>query len=156
KVLDATGNGDFGNIERALQWVVKHRAEYGVVAVNLSFGDGGDYDSQRSLHGVGDELAELARDGVLLVGAAGNGYGPAVAPGLTYPAIDANVLPVGAVWDANLGGPWNWPDGVIDRTTGPDRIVSFSQRLSGVGELFAPGTQLVGAAPDGGTTEQSG
>src|SRR5262249_37646775 len=104
KVLDATGDGDFGNIERALQWVVKHRAEYGVVAVNLSFGDGGDYDSQRSLHGVGDELAELARDGVLLVGAAGNGYGPDVAPGLTYPAIDANVLPVGAVWDANLGG----------------------------------------------------
>jgi len=156
KVLDGSGDGDFGGIERALQWVVRHRQQYHVVAVNLSFSDGGDYDSARSLHGIGDELDELARAGVLLVGAAGNAYAPGASPGLGYPAIDANVLPVGAVWDADHGGPWSWPGGVRDDTTAPDRIVSFSQRLPGAGELFAPGTFMVGAAPDGGTVEQSG
>jgi hypothetical protein len=94
--------------------------------------------------------------GITVVAAAGNGYGPGASPGLTYPAIDPNVLAVGAVWDANQGGPWGWQGGVRDYTTGPDRIVSFSQRLPGSGELFAPGTLITGAAPGGGTTEMSG
>lgn len=156
KVLDAKGDGDFGGIERALRWVIEHHDEYDVTAVNLSFGDAGAYDSPRSLHGIGDELAELARLNVLLVASAGNGYGPDESFGLSYPAIDPNALPVGAVWDANHSGPWVWEGGARDNTTGPDRIVSFSQRLGGVGELFAPGTRLVGAAPGGGTTEQTG
>src|SRR5260370_30468655 len=105
---------------------------------------------------MGDELPTLAHGGVMLVASAGNGYGPKVSPGLSYPAIDPNVLAVGAVWDKNQGGPWNWGGGPRDNTTGPDRIVSFSQRLPGVGELFAPGTRLIGAALGRGTGEESG
>ena len=77
-------------------------------------------------------------------------------PGLSYPAIDPNVIAVGAVWDANDGGPWVWDNGARDNTTGPDRIVSFSQRLPGSGEVFAPGTLITGAAPDDGTSQLSG
>src|SRR5262249_27101188 len=156
KVLDNSGNGDFSGIERALRWVINHGAAYHVVAVNLSFGDGGDYDSPRSMNGIGDELAVLNRLGVTVVAAAGNNYGPDASPGLAYPAIDPNVLAVGAVWDSNQGGPWNWQGRAHDNTTRPDGMGSFPQRLAGSGELFAPGTQITGAAPGGDTVEQSG
>src|SRR5438309_9692999 len=44
KVLDATGSGSFGAVEDALQWVIDHRAQFNIVAINLSLGSG-DYTS---------------------------------------------------------------------------------------------------------------
>src|SRR5207247_1329214 len=80
------------------------------------------------------------------VSAAGNDHSPTNgAPGVTYPAADPNVLGVGAVWDGDQGGPWEWDGGAIDESTGPHRIVSFTQRAPGVGMLSAPRTPLTGA-----------
>jgi hypothetical protein len=133
-----------------------HAAQYHVASVNLSFSDGGNYDQLQSMDDLGGDLATLAQDNVVVVAAAGNEHSGTTDPfGLGYPAADPNVIPVGAVWDANHGGPFSWGSDT-DRTTGADRIVSFSQRLPGSGELFAPGTLLTGAAPGGGTVEQSG
>jgi hypothetical protein len=157
KVLDDQGNGQFGNIDRALQWVVAHAQQYHIACVNLSFGDGGNYTSPGSRYGIGPDLAALTAHGIVVVAAAGNNYqGNPALPGLAYPAIDPNVIPVGAVWDADHGPGWVWDNNTRDNTTGPDRIVSFSQRLPGSGEILAPGTMLTGAAPGGGTASLSG
>jgi subtilisin family serine protease len=157
KVLDRSGNGTFSDIDKALKWVLAHAAQYHIVDVNLSFGDGGNHDRHLSLYGLGNDLAALAQHNITVVAAAGNQYAPGSdAPGLAYPAADPNVIAVGAVWDKNHGGPWTWAGGAKDVTTGPDRIASFSQRAPGLGELFAPGMLLDGAAPGGGTAQSSG
>ncbi len=157
KVLDDQGNGEFGNIDQALRWVIANVNNYHIACVNMSFGDNGDYTTPQSLYGIGPDLATLEADNVVVVAAAGNGYSAENSqPGLSYPAIDPNVIAVGAVWDANHGGPWVWNAGARDNTTGSDQIVSFSQRLPGGGEVFAPGTLMTGAAPNDGTAQLSG
>ncbi len=40
KVLDSQMNGSWTNIDSALQWVISHKAQYNIVAVNLSLGSG--------------------------------------------------------------------------------------------------------------------
>jgi hypothetical protein len=157
KALDDT-SGDFNNIEASLRWVIDNADKYNIVSVNLSLGDGGNYDTPLSLYDIGDELSTLSQMGIVVVAAAGNSHGPQQPlSGLAYPAADPNVLAVGAVWDTDHGGAWQWANGAIDQTTGPDRITSFSQRAApGETEVFAPGTMLVAAAPGGGTATLSG
>ncbi|MFO0927525.1 MAG: S8 family serine peptidase [Gemmataceae bacterium] len=157
KVLDESGSGNFSTIQSALRWVVNNAAAYHIAAVNLSLSDGGFYRQSTALYGINDELAALAAANVPVIAAAGNDYSPtATGTGISYPGADPSVISVGAVWDANRGGGWEWDGGARDDATGPDRIVSFSQRTPGIGELFAPGTLLTGAAPGGGTSELSG
>jgi uncharacterized membrane protein len=157
KVLDAKGNGDFSNVDRALQWVADNAARYNIVAVNMSFGDGGDYTRPMSMYGLGDVLAELAQENVIAVSAAGNNfYSDHSVPGLAYPAADPNALAVGAVWGSNLGGPVSWSNGAVDYTTAADQIMSFSQRDAALGEVFAPGAFIAGARPGGGVATLSG
>ncbi len=157
KVLDAKGNGDFGNVDRALQWVADNAAKYNIVAVNMSFGDGGDYTQPMSMYGLGNVLAKLAQENIVTVSAAGNNfYSDGSVPGLAYPAADPNVLAVGAVWGSNLGGPVSWSNGAVDYTTAADQIMSFSQRDTALGEVFAPGAFIAGAKPGGGVATLSG
>ena len=40
KVLDANMNGNWTNIDSALQWVIAHKTQYNIVDVNLSLGSG--------------------------------------------------------------------------------------------------------------------
>src|SRR5262249_2865180 len=40
KVLDGSNNGTWTNIQAGLEWVIAHRAQYNIVAVNLSLGSG--------------------------------------------------------------------------------------------------------------------
>ena len=151
KVFHDNGTGTFGDVERALQWVVAHVAAYHIGVVNLSLGDGGTWGQALSLYGLGDELAALAAEDVLTVAAAGNHYfdnGSTL--GVGYPAADPAVLAVGAVWTADFGGPWNFSSGAKDVTTGPDRIASFSQRDPTLLDVFAPGARLTGASATGG------
>ncbi|MGL4551746.1 MAG: S8 family serine peptidase, partial [Gemmataceae bacterium] len=155
KVLDDQDGGSFDKIEQGLRWVIDHADEYRIVAVNLSLGDGGSYVTPTSLHGLGDELAALDALGVVVVAAGGNAFGPDAPPGITYPAADPRVLAVGAVWADDHGDDWEWESGAVDHQTGPDRIASFTQR-GPASQVFAPGTLLVGAAPDGGTSTLSG
>jgi ELWxxDGT repeat protein len=151
KVFGDNGAGTFGNVERALQWVVANIDTYHIGVVNLSLGDGGTWSSDQSLYGVDDEFAALAEQQVILVAAAGNHYydnGNTL--GVAYPAADPAVLAVGAVWTADFGGPWNFSSGAIDLTTGPDRIASFSQRDPTLLDVLAPGARLTGASATGG------
>ena len=157
KVLDASGRGDFDTVQRALQWVADNVARYNIVAVNMSFGDGGDYAQPQLLYGLGGVLSELASEGVITVSAAGNNfYGDQGMPGVSYPAADPNSLAVGAIWTSDLGGPFAWANGAVDYTTAADQIMSFSQRDNGLGAVFAPGAFIQGASAGGGVQTLSG
>jgi subtilisin family serine protease len=157
KVFDGNGKGSFATIESALHWVLDNASTYRIACVNLSIGDQGTYDHPVRLDGLDDDLAALVARNITILAAAGNGHhGLNSGFGLDYPAADPSVIPVGSVWDKNRGSGWQWSADTRDNTTGPDRIVSFSQRLAGSGEIFAPGTELVAALPGGGTTPVSG
>src|SRR2546421_4724436 len=66
-------NSDYlpdSRVEAALQWVIAHRAQYKITALNMSLGDG-DYSKDFSRAPYGDELAELHREGVFMTAASG-------------------------------------------------------------------------------------
>ena len=150
KVFSDNGRGYFSYVEQALDWVIQHAAEYNIMAVNLSVGDGQNWNSPLVMHGLGDELATLANMSVATVAAAGNSYGVYESEGLAYPAADPNTIAVGAVWDGDRGGPWSFGSLGTDYTTGADRITSFSQRDADQIDLFAPGAVIGGANATGG------
>jgi hypothetical protein len=81
--------------KQALQWVIDHRDQYNIVAVNMSFGKG-HYTSPTTLSIVGTELATLNQMGVLLVASSGND-GVQYPLGIEYPAADPNVYAAGSV-----------------------------------------------------------
>ena len=151
KVFKDSGGGTFGDVERALQWVIDNIDTYNIGVVNMSLGDGGTWANALSLYGIGDELSALAEEDVLLVSAAGNHFSDNGSTlGVAYPGADPSVLAVGAVWVADYGGPWNFSTGASDVTTGPDRIASFSQRDAQLLDMLAPGARMTGAGPFGG------
>jgi subtilisin family serine protease len=157
KVLDDAGKGTFGTVGRALQWVIDNAGAYNIVSVNMSFSDGGDYTYSQSLYSLGSQLDALANSNVIVVSAAGNGYyDSGSVPGVSYPAADPGVIAVGAVWGSDLGGPYHWSNGAVDNSTGPNRIISFSQRDANIGEIFAPGGLIESAKPGGGVATYSG
>lgn len=157
KVFSDNGIGYTSYLEEALTWVYENAAQYNIAAVNLSLGDGGNWRTAGGHYGLDDELAALASLGVVTVSAAGNRYGAYdTAPGLSYPAADPNSVAVGAVWDAERGGPWSFREGATDYTTDADRIASFSQRNPTLLDAFAPGVVITSADAKGGVTAMRG
>jgi subtilisin family serine protease len=159
RVLNNSGFGSAAAIEAALQWVVANAAAYNVVSVNMSISAGNNFNAPntRPDMGISDELAALGAQGVIVASAAGNSYADFQGvPGVTYPAADPNSLAVSASWDANAGGPFAWSGGSIDFTTGPDRLVSFSQRHTTMTSIVAPGAAIAAAAIGGGVTVLGG
>ncbi len=156
KVFGDDGIGYFSYVEQALQWVIDHVDTYNIAAVNLSVGDGLNWTQPRGLHGIDDELAVLAGQNVITVAAAGNTYGLTGIEGLAYPAADPNTVSVGAVWDADRGGPWGSGDNGTDYTTAADRVTSFSQRHEEMLDVLAPGALITAANAMGGVSTMRG
>ncbi|MCA9123729.1 MAG: carboxypeptidase regulatory-like domain-containing protein [Planctomycetales bacterium] len=157
KIFSNDGYGQFADAERALQWVIQNADAYHVAAVNLSFGDLGNWDEASGRFGIGDELAALAAMDVIVVASAGNSYATfGGSQGVAYPAADPNTIAVGAVWDGDYGGPWNFGNYGTDFTTTTDGIAVFSQRDGQLLDTFAPGAAILGADARGGTTTMTG
>jgi Ca2+-binding RTX toxin-like protein len=173
-VFSATSGGDVGadnrTIERALRWVIDNRATHNIVAVNMSLGSG-FYTSPSQAAGdlYRDEIEELESLGVAVVSASGNTYG-VVRDGSTGQLYDLqfpnsaspgiiSTFSVGAVWQGNEGGGYIWGGGnTIDQSTGPDRVVSFSQRppTSAGNAIFAPGAIIQSTWPNNQLHETQG
>jgi subtilisin family serine protease len=146
KVLDASGSGTFGAVEDALQWVVAHQQDYKIAAVNLSLGEGNYTTSPYTF--LDDEFASLKSQGVFVSVASGNGfYSSNSQTGLSYPAVSPDVVSVGAVWTGDFGQV-AWSSGARDYSTAADRIVSFTQRGSGL-DLLAPGAMITSTSLHG-------
>lgn len=166
KTLDDSGNGNFGDVEEALQWVIENAEEYNIAAVNLSIGDFSNRASATTFAaaGVWQEFEALAEMDIVVVAAAGNYFRDFDSvQGVAYPAADPNVLAVGAVWDAVFtpvngvayDGPDDWGD-PRDFTTAADRIASFSQRHETLLDITAPGAKLTAGGVNHGLSDYWG
>ncbi len=155
KVFKDNGSGYFADLEEALQWVNTNANTYNVASVNLSLGDNQNWTTATGRYGIGDELAAIAGQNILIAAAAGNSfYTFNSTPGLAYPAADPNVISVGAVWADDFGSR-TFSNGAKDYTTAADRIASFSQRHPLL-DVFAPGILISGANATGGTITMGG
>src|SRR5882672_11344155 len=154
KVLGDSGSGSTSDITEALNWVVANRAAYNVVAVNMSLGYGDNLNTVTSSP-FASQFATLAANNTAVVVASGNSYAAYQAQGVSTPSADPNAWSVGAVWDRNVGSV-SWSSGAQDFSTGPDRIISFSQRSTAMTTIFAPGGMITGANWNGGTIAESG
>lgn len=166
KVLDISGGGSFQAVADALQWVIDNRAHYDISALCLSLGDSGNYQSDQQFAGdaVGTRICALTDLGVVCCIAAGNDYFVhGSVQGMGYPAIFAESLSVGAVYDAD-DGRHAYRTGAVANSTGPDRITPFSQRLHEkvagrcATDIFAPGAPMTssGILNDYGESVQHG
>jgi subtilisin family serine protease len=152
KALDANNYGSWSNIDAALKWVIAHQAQYHIVAVNMSLGSGNYTTDQFST--VETELATLKQAGVFTSAASGNQFATFnSAPGLAYPAVDPDVVSVGATWAGSYGSVTFF--GVTDSKTAPNTIANFTQRDSALG-LLAPGAWITGESRTGGYTQYGG
>jgi ELWxxDGT repeat protein len=157
KVFKDSGTGSFADLEKALQWVNQNTATYNIASVNLSLGDSQNWNTSNPRYGIGDEIAAISAQNVIIAAAAGNNfYRFNGAPGVAYPAADPNTIAVGAVWAGNFGGTQSFSSGAKDYATDIDRIASFSQRDTNLLDVFAPGVFISGANANGGTQSLGG
>jgi hypothetical protein len=135
RVSDADGAPD-GLIEKALRWVIDHRSDYNIKAVNISLGSG-NYGSAQTNNQLSDELATLANVNVAVFAASGNS-GDTVegSTGIAYPAADPNVISVGGVNASNV-------------------ISDFTQRARNL-DLLAPGENVATTGRTGGFVSVDG
>src|ERR1043165_4725539 len=97
KVLDSNMNGSWTAIDNALKWVIQNQQAYNIVALNLSFASVNYLtDSFTTLE---TEFTTLKNMGVFTAVASGNNFAVYNSqPGLAYPAVDPDVVSVGATW----------------------------------------------------------
>jgi subtilisin family serine protease len=109
KVLSSNGSGSFSDIAAGLDWVLTESATpgspaAGVAVVNMSLGDGGQYDSAAvspcSGTNTANAIQALHAAGVtVFVSSGNNGYDA----GIAFPACVSEAISVGGVYDAALG-----------------------------------------------------
>ena len=129
RVFNDAGRGDVAWTENALKWVHEHRNSFAnpITTVNLSLGSAWNSSTVPSWGTFEDELAQLQRDGIVVVASAGNAFQQNKTPGLSYPAASPYVIPVSSI-DAN------------------GQLSDFSQRDARI--IAAPGRSIESAVPD--------
>jgi hypothetical protein len=156
KVFTDAGSGTFAAVEQALQWVVNNAVAYNIASVNMSLGDSQNHNTEKSLYGIGDELAALDDMNVIVVASSGNSfYSFGSTMGVGYPAASPDVISVGAVYDANVGSV-SYGSGASATTTAADRVAPFSQRHPTLMDILAPGAAITGASASGGLVTMHG
>ncbi len=140
----------------ALDWVLKNKATYNIVAVNLSLGSSQFYHTAAcSRSPYVTVFRDLRAAGVLPVVAAGNDgiVKGKFRNGLGDPACASGALSVGAVYDADTGRRVYGPD-CTDEKTVADQITCFSQTGPNLG-ILAPGSRITAAGVTQGGTSQA-
>ncbi len=129
RVLDDDGNGDFTQVEAALQWVLDNldSFENPITTINMSLGTRTTQEAVAGEAILEEELAALEAEGIFISVAAGNQFQSTLTTGLSYPAVSPYVVPVGSV-DA---------DGSLSY---------FSQRAESI--IAAPGRSIQSSIPD--------
>jgi subtilisin family serine protease len=119
----------------ALDWTIKNRTTYNIVALNMSLG-GAMYNAVCGSDLFAAPLTNVRAAGILPAVASGNnGYTGALAS----PACTPAAISVGAVYDANVGGISY--ASCSDTTTGADKITCFSNSASFL-SVLAPGALI--------------
>ena len=128
-----------------INWAIANKNVYNIVAINMSLGDGVDYTSACSnshTNSYVKPIASALSAGIIPIASSGNS---AFTNGISSPACTPGVVSVGAVYDANWGGPYTWSgSNCTDTSTGPDIIPCFSNSASFL-TLLAPGAFITAA-----------
>ena len=143
KVAGADGSTDVSVVIAGMQWIVAHKAQYGIRVMNLSFGT--DSQQSYSLDPLDYAVEQVWFSGIVVVVAAGN-RGPDAGT-INKPGDDPFVITVGAATLANSD--------VRD----DDRTAAFSSRgptQDGFAkpDLIAPGVSVVSVRDPGSTIDQ--
>jgi len=138
-VFRTDGYAYTSDIINAINWCVVNKATYNIASINMSLG-GGQYTAPVSPTDSWGIAVQRAIDaGIVVVAASGNdGY----TNSMGTPAAYSNVVSVGAVYDANLGGV-QWST-CTDASTAADKVTCFSNSASFL-TMLAPGA-LINAA----------
>ena len=144
RVFDDYGQSELSWVEDSLRWVHDNRDafEHPITTVNLSIAVGTTPEAVAAAReAIGDELRQLAEDGIAVFAAAGNDFSGPV--GLAYPASDPSVISVasgsadgldafsrvaGGVWAVDgtgISGP------VPDHVYGIDGVIDDTAELTG-------------------------
>ena len=96
--IGKTGHIPETNIDRGLQWILEHRAEYGIRIVNISAG--GDFEHPYLHNALCQTVERAVREGLIVVCAVGNA---GMAPGhpVLPPASAPAAISVGGLDDQN-------------------------------------------------------
>ena len=133
----------------AIDWTIKNRSTYNIVALNLSLGSG-QFTAQCGSDLFASALANARAAGIAPVVASGN---DGSASGLASPACTPAAISVGAVYDANVGGVTY--GNCRDSTTAADKVACFSNSASFL-SLLAPGALIkAGGYTMAGTSQAS-
>jgi serine protease AprX len=102
KVANRRGKVKEPDIQRGLDWLVKHHHRFSIRIVNISVG--GDFESHDPLHPHYQAIRSLAKAGIVVVTAAGNKGTRVLVP----PASAPEAITVGGVDDQNSPQPARW------------------------------------------------
>ena len=154
KALGNNGKGDFNDVVKALQWVIKNQTKHLITAVCMSLSDRGNYDNDSAFAktDIRKHIEELRAENIPVCIAAGNYFHTHESvQGMAFPGILSECVSVGAVYD-EFEGQFSYPSiGASTSESGPDRITPFSQRLHETvdkkcrTDIFAPGAPVTSA-----------
>ena len=145
----------------AINFAISNQATYNIRAINLSLGSIESYNTSMCSDPSDGRVAAFANAraaGILPVVASGNDAfsNGSFHVGISRPACIPGALPVGAVYDSDVG-PKVWGSGndqCADQTTAADLVTCFSQSWTG-NQVLAPGALINAAGITQGGTSQA-
>jgi subtilisin family serine protease len=161
KVLSAAGSSFASSVDAAFDWLVTNHQALGVRVVNVSLGDGGEYNNPLASPCSGtpaaNAVALLHAAGVAVFAASGNdGHDN----GISEPACIPEVISVGGVYDASVGSVgWCGNSGcttiLCTDASGPDVFVCHSNSDE-ILDILAPNWRTTSPALGGGVAHFGG
>lgn len=153
KVLADAGEAGIGGdpLDRGLQWVALHAAQFNIKVVNMSLGESINLNFTPVLDQIGFDIQQLESMGITVVSSSGNSYAQYAAPGASIPAVEST-LSVGNSFSDNGVGQYDFSGyfgGAADTyyarqtSAAPDIFNATSQRSTLFNQVVAPGTDIL-------------
>ncbi|MFZ5441632.1 MAG: S8 family peptidase [Myxococcota bacterium] len=137
-VFGPAGTAQASHVIAAIDWVLAQRTTWGVVALNLSFGNG-VFTTPCARDVFAAPLARARAAGIVPVAASGNDRS---ASGVSSPACAPAAVSVGALYDERFGAVTTL--GCTDATTSPGAVACYSNAADFL-TLWAPGSFVAAA-----------
>ena len=152
RVFADPGENQLGGdpIDRGLQWVALHAAQFNIKVVNMSLGEPININFTPSPDQIGIDIQNLEAQGITVVSSSGNSYANDPVPGASIPAVESTIS-VANTWASNGVGVYDFSGyygGAGDQwfahesSAQPDTLAATSQRSTLFNQLAAPGQAI--------------